>query len=330
MIFVGYGLATGLRRTAERAYKAVTAKLCAVPKIIEARMTRRSAAYLCLPLLLISGCTGRPVPLPLPPPSGATGSALSAACEGHDGWSDPAPPAKIATNLYYVGTCGITSLLLTSSKGHILIDGATLQAVPLILASIRQLGFQPRDVRYLLNSHEHVDHAGGLARLREATGARLLARAEARQVLESGTVDPADPQLGAITGFPGVAVDRVIEDRDTITVGDLLLRVHATPGHTRGSTSFSWRMCEAGAACRTYVYGDSLSAVSAEGFRFSSPSRARFALPRNFRQSRAAALRCPYHTASERQQSVCTARRPGAAGRLARLRGLCCWSPIEA
>jgi metallo-beta-lactamase class B len=217
--------------------------------------------------LLLAGA-GLPPEKAFRAPSTSPGAALASAGEGRDGWSDPAPPARIFANVYYVGTCGITSLLITSGSGHILVDGATAEAAPHIVANIRSLGFDPRRVRYLVNSHEHVDHAGGFAALKQLTGAKLVARAEARTVLESGRVDPADPQAGAIPGFSGVKVDRLIADGGTLRLGPLTLTAHATPGHTAGSTSWSWRACE-GRACRSMVYADSLTAVSAEGYRFS-------------------------------------------------------------
>jgi metallo-beta-lactamase class B len=193
---------------------------------------------------------------------------LARACEGRDGWSDPAPPARIFGNTYYVGTCGITALLITSPRGHILIDAATAEAAPGIAANIRRLGFDLRDVRYILTSHEHVDHVGGIAELKRRTGAQLLARAQGRPVLERGTPEPDDPQAGAIPPFAGVAVDRVVADGEIVRLGPLAVTVHATPGHTAGSTSWSWRSCEE-RNCRTMVYADSLTAVSRSGYRFS-------------------------------------------------------------
>jgi metallo-beta-lactamase class B len=218
-----------------------------------------------LAVLALAGCT----PLPAPDvPTALGGPQLAQACAGRDGWSDPAPPARIFGNVYYVGTCGITALLITSRDGHVLIDGATPEAAPAILANIRRLGFAPGDVEILLNSHEHVDHAGGLAALKRATGARLIARAEGRRGLERGDTDPADPQFGSIPGFPGVAVDAIVADGEVVRAGPLALTAHATHGHTAGSTSWSWRSCERG-ACRTIAYADSLTAVAPEAYRFS-------------------------------------------------------------
>lgn len=198
-----------------------------------------------------------------------TGPGLAQACQGRDGWSDPAPPARVFGNVYYVGTCGITALLVASHEGHVLIDGATPEAAGGIADNIRRLGFDPRDVRILLNSHEHIDHAGGLAALKQATGAVMMARAEGRRGLESGTTDAADPQAGSIPDFPGVDVERIVADGEMVRLGPLALTAHATHGHTAGSTSWSWRSCKGG-ECRRIVYADSLTAVGPEAYSFSN------------------------------------------------------------
>jgi metallo-beta-lactamase class B len=220
-------------------------------------------------LAVLAGCT--PVSRVAMPsnPAQFTGAALAQACQGRDGWSDPAPPARVFGNVYYVGTCGITALLVASREGHVLIDGATPEAAAGIADNIRRLGFDPRDVRVLLNSHEHVDHAGGLAALKQATGAVMVARAEGRRGLESGETDAGDPQAGSIPNFPGVKVERIVADGEEVRLGPITLTAHATHGHTAGSTSWSWRSCEGG-ECRRIVYADSLTAVAPEAYRFSN------------------------------------------------------------
>ncbi len=214
--------------------------------------------------------------------------ALAAACAEREGWSDPAPPATIFGNVHFVGTCGITALLITGKDGHVLIDGATAQAAPGILANIRALGFEPRDVRLLLGSHEHVDHVGGLAVLQAATGARAIARAEAKAVLESGQVDADDPQAGSIPGFTGVKIEEVVTDGETIRLGPLALTAHATPGHTAGSTSWSFVACEV--KCHRIVYADSLTAVGPDSYRFADHPELIATLRRTF--DKVAAMRC--------------------------------------
>ena len=200
-------------------------------------------------------------------PSQTQQRALAKACEGRDGWSDPAPPARIFGGTYYVGTCGITVLLVTGPEGHVLIDGATEEAVPSILANIRALGFDPKDVKLIVGSHEHHDHMGGFAGLKAATGARLMVREPARAVLESGKVDARDPQFGLIEGMTPVAVDDIYADGEVLRVGDISITAVATPGHTDGGTSWHWRACE-GSRCLTVAYLDSLSAVSRDDYRF--------------------------------------------------------------
>ncbi len=218
-------------------------------------------------LAVVAGCEpGERVRMPASTAQ-FTGPALAQACVGRDGWSDPAPPARIFGNTFYVGTCGITVLLIALPDGLVLIDGATAEAAPGIADNIRRLGFDLRDVRTILISHEHVDHVGGVAALQRLTGAQVVARAQARAGLESGTVDPGDPQAGTIPGFEGFRVDRVVEDGDEIGRGHSRIIAHRTPGHTPGSTSWRWDSCE-NDVCHGFVYADSISAVGPDTYRF--------------------------------------------------------------
>lgn len=224
-----------------------------------------SARLTILAALALAGCASSGAATA--PATAPTGKALAAACEGRDGWSDPAPPARIFGNSYYVGTCGISAVLIDAPGGLILIDGATAEAAPAILANIRALGFDPAKLRFILTSHEHLDHVGGVKAIHEATGAPIFARAEAVKALTSGDLDAADPQLGETPGFAGFPVARTVLDGEMLKVEAIRLTAHATPGHTPGGTSWTWRACE-GADCRTIAYVDSLSAVSADGYRF--------------------------------------------------------------
>lgn len=189
-------------------------------------------------------------------------------CPDKPGWSDPARPAHIHGNTWYVGTCGISSILITSPDGHVLLDGATEKSAPLIEANIRALGFKVEDIRYILNSHEHLDHAGGMARLQKDSGAVAIAREPAATVLERGENDRADPQFGALGPFPPISNIRRIKSGESLSIGNLTMTAHATPGHTAGSTSWTWDSCES-KSCLKMVYADSLTAVSADGYRFS-------------------------------------------------------------
>ena len=159
-------------------------------------------------------------------------------------------------------------ILITSDKGHILIDTAPAKAAPSVLANIRTLGFDPKDVKFLLTSHEHIDHVGGIAAIKAATGATLIARAEAISGLETGKVGREDPQYDIIVPFDGAKVDRVIKDGEVLRLGPIAITAIATPGHTMGGTSWRWKSCE-GKKCQSIVFADSISAVSADDYRFS-------------------------------------------------------------
>ena len=224
-----------------------------------------------------------------------------AACAGKDGWSDPAPPIRIHGNVYDVGTCGIVALLVTGPRGHILIDGATAEAAPGIARNIRRLGLRLRDVKLILATHEHVDHVGGLAALQRLTGATLRLSPAATRVLATGQVDPADPQFGLIDPAPPARTGRPLRDGETVAVGPLRLTAHFTPGHVMGGTSWTWRACK-GTRCVRVAYADSLSAVSADGYRFTRHPDRIAALRRSF--ATVSALPCdllitPHPTSSD-------------------------------
>lgn len=190
------------------------------------------------------------------------------ACADDAGWNDPAVPRRVHGNTWYVGTCGISALLVTSPQGHVLIDGATPQAGKQILANIRTLGFKPEDVRYIVFSHEHFDHVGGLAELQQATGAPVLARKPAVATIKRGASDRNDPQLLVLEPFAAVANVQSIADDEVIKAGPLALQAIPTPGHTPGGTSWTWRSCEKD-DCRQIVYADSLTAISDDEYRYS-------------------------------------------------------------
>jgi len=229
------------------------------------------AAFALAALLGLSACTGsmpqamgKAAP-PVPPHHGVPECPANAGVM--DGWDDRAPPRRIFGNTWYVGTCGITALLVTSPQGHVLIDGATEPAGPAIAANIEALGFKLADIEFILGSHEHSDHAGGLAYLQRDTGAPVLALATAAATLRRGATDRDDPQFGQLDAYPPVADVRIIADGQAVQLGDLKLVAHATPGHAPGSTSWTWRSCE-GAHCANIAYADSLSAISNKQYRF--------------------------------------------------------------
>ena len=234
-------------------------------------MSMRRGFAATIAAALLAACAAQsertaPAPTAAAEPAGVPACPLDASPMA--GWSDRAPPRRIFGNTYYVGTCGIAAVLVVGDAGAILVDGATEQAPAAILANIRALGFDPRQVKRLLNTHEHMDHAGGLAGLQQATGAPLLARALAVATLRRGRSDREDPQFGELTGFPPVADVRTLADGEVVRLGGLALASHATPGHAPGGTSWTWRSCE-GTRCLDIAYVDSHSALTDGHYRFS-------------------------------------------------------------
>jgi metallo-beta-lactamase class B len=189
-------------------------------------------------------------------------------CADNAGWNDPATPRQIFGNSWYVGTCGISAILITSPQGHILIDSGTEKAAPQVAANIEALGFKLQDVRLLLMSHEHHDHSGGVAYLQQVTAAPLYARTPADLVMRSGKNSRSDPQFLELSVMPAVAKVTTIRDDQKVTLGSLQIQALATPGHTPGSTSWTWISCDE-KQCRNMAYIDSLTAISDDQYRYS-------------------------------------------------------------
>ena len=189
-------------------------------------------------------------------------------CSSCAEWNAPQAPVRIHGNTYYVGTRGLAALLITSPEGHVLIDAALPNSAPLILANIRALGFEVGDIRLILNSHAHFDHAGGIAALQRASGARVVASAPSAPVLELGASTVGDPQHGTLLDFPRVPDVRRFAEGETLRVGPIAVTPPLTAGHTPGGTTWTWRSCD-DAGCLDLVYADSQTPISADGFRFS-------------------------------------------------------------
>lgn len=193
-------------------------------------------------------------------------------CEPWDEWDKPAPPFKVHGNTYYVGTCGIASILITDDEGHVLLDSGTEAGARVVKRNIEMLSFDIGDVLLLGYSHEHFDHVGGMAYLQELTGGSLVSLKAGAKVMESGASDPADPQHGMHAPFAPVRVDFVHKDGDAMGTGSLLVRSFSAPGHTPGATIWQWESCaekDGDDDCKTIVYADSMSPVSRDGYKFS-------------------------------------------------------------
>lgn len=197
----------------------------------------------------------------------AAGLAAAVPCLGAD-WDAPQEPFALFGNSYYVGPRGVASVLITSSQGHILIDGGSDRSPRQIVAHVRQLGFEPRDIRFILVSHEHIDHAGGVAELQRLSNAEVLAAAAAVPVLRSGQAGRGDPQYGELPAMAPVARVRAVRDGEVVRLGPLAVTMHATPGHAQGGASWTWQSREGGRVANM-VYADSLNAYGAKTFRYS-------------------------------------------------------------
>ncbi len=161
----------------------------------------------------------------------------------HDYWTAPTEPFRVIGNVYWVGTKGIGSYLITGPEGHVLLDTALPESTGLIKANIEKLGFKISDIKLILNSHAHFDHTGGLAEMKAATGAPLVAGVKDKPLLESGTYPGQDD---AELRFPPVKVDRTVSDGDVMRVGPIVMTAHATPGHSPGCTTWTMPVVEKG------------------------------------------------------------------------------------
>ena len=176
-------------------------------------------------------------------------------------WTAPQKPFRIYGNTWYVGPHGLGVFLVTAPTGDVLVDGGVPGDASLIEGNIHALGVNLRDIKWILNSHAHSDHAGGMARLAHDTGAQVIANAADTSLLERGGHD--DPEYGDRFPFPPVHVSREVTDGERLHLGDLAITAHSTPGHTKGNTTWTWMSCE-GKRCLHMV---DVGSLSAPGFK---------------------------------------------------------------
>ncbi|HKB76436.1 MAG TPA: subclass B3 metallo-beta-lactamase [Myxococcales bacterium] len=162
---------------------------------------------------------------------------LSAVATHPRGWAEPREAFHVVGNVYSVGSAELTSFLIATPKGHVLIDGGLSELAPQIARNIDKLGFKLEDVKVLLVSHAHFDHAGGLAELKRRTGAQVVAsRADAEAMARGGK---GDPQFGDSIPFAPVYADRIVQEGGVVRVGPTELVAHVTSGHTQGCTTWT-------------------------------------------------------------------------------------------
>lgn len=204
------------------------------------RRNRVCCSRLLSTVLALLGVAASPEPL-LPTALAQVPSWVSGGLS--DEWNDPVAPLHVVGNIHYVGAAGVSAFLITTPAGSILLDGGFRETAPRIQKSIGELGFRIEDVEYLLNSHAHFDHAGGLAALKKASGARLVASQADAPRLRVGTAEQ-----------PAVSVDRVVKDGDRVELGGVVLTARVTPGHTPGCTTWTMTTEEAGKPLQVVFY----------------------------------------------------------------------------
>ncbi|RBP47591.1 metallo-beta-lactamase class B [Roseimicrobium gellanilyticum] len=170
-------------------------------------------------------------------------------------WSEPFPPHKVAGNLYYVGSKGLATYLVTTPEGHVLINSNLEDSLPLIQKNVEQLGFKFSDVKILLISHAHWDHCAGSASIIKATGAKYMVMEQDVAVVESGNAPKKSRLKPAYLGFPTAKVDRVLKDGDEVKLGGATLVAHLTPGHTPGCTTWTLQVEENGKKLDAVIIG---------------------------------------------------------------------------
>jgi len=167
-------------------------------------------------------------------------------------WNTPTELFRMIGNVYYVGTDGLASYLITSPQGHILVDTVMPEATSQIKANIEKLGFKVADIKYLLNTHAHIDHTGGLAEMKQASGAQLVAGEADKPLLEGGYYPGARKETAL--NFPPVKVDRTVREGDTVTIADVTLTARETPGHSPGCTSWEFSVKDGDATRSALIF----------------------------------------------------------------------------
>jgi metallo-beta-lactamase class B len=202
-------------------------------------------------------------------PSAPASELTQTACKSLDNWNEPTHARRIYGNTWYVGTCGISVVLIATPQGHVLIDSAPEKSAAAVRQNILSLGVQLKDINTILLTHEHHDHMGGLASMQQATGAKVLSPSNTVEVLKSGKNDRRDPQFKQLAGFAPIANVHAFKDADIIHIGKTQIRHIPMPGHAPGGSGWTWQECE-NDVCKNLVFADSLGSISDDTYRYSA------------------------------------------------------------
>lgn len=197
-------------------------------------------------------------------------------CDRCDDWNEPQDPFRVHGNTWYVGTAGLSAILIETGAGLILVDGGLPQSAALIDANIRALGFDPLNIQAILVSHVHYDHVGGINALQRLSGANVYTSEAGSVPLSRGELAADDPQYKGEPDegrFPAARRVVAVADGERVKVGSVEVMAVYTPGHTKGSVTWTWQSCALN-TCYNVVYADSMSAVSNDQFRFGTSGAA--------------------------------------------------------
>lgn len=203
-------------------------------------------------------------------PSAPTPTSTPAACKSLDDWNEPTLARHIYGNTWYVGTCGISVVLIATPQGHVLIDSAPEKASAAVRQNIQSLGVELSHIKTILLTHEHHDHMGGMASMQKATGAQVLSRSNVIDVLKSGKNDRRDPQFKELGGFAPIANVHAFDDSSTIKIGATQIQHIPMAGHAPGGSGWTWQECEK-SVCKNLVFADSLGSISDDTYLYSAP-----------------------------------------------------------
>lgn len=206
-------------------------------------------------LILLFACLANQIALAEPSLAEKNAAENAAIKKEWESWNAPFPPFRLIGNVHYVGASGISSFLITTPEGHILIDTGFETTVPRIRESVTKLGFKLTDIKIILNSHAHTDHAGGHALMQELTGARILMSEADAALLASGGTNDFTPYSKEMMGYRPAKADRILRDGDKVTLGGTTLTCHLTPGHTKGATTWTMDVVEDGKVQHVVFFG---------------------------------------------------------------------------